>query len=45
MKKFSELFRYVKDKKVNIECPLSVLPQSFKDRIEFDEPQTLYEVI
>ena len=46
--KFLELLRYVryiKDEKVKIQCFLSGLPQSHKDRIEFDEPRTLKEAI
>ena len=42
--KFLELLRYVryiKDDKVKIQCFMSGLPQSYKDRIEFDEPRTL----
>ena len=37
--------RYIRDDKVKIQRFLSGLPQSYKDRIEFDEPQTLYETI
>ena len=46
--KFLELLRYVryiKDDKVKIQRFLSGLPQSYKDRIEFDEPRTLEEAI
>ena len=46
--KFLELLRYaryVKDEKVKIQCFLSGLPQSYKDRIEFYEPRTLEEAI
>ena len=46
--KFLELLRYVryiKNEKVKIQRFLSGLPQAYKDRIEFDEPQTLEEVI
>ena len=46
--KFLELLRYVKyikDEKVKIQHFLNGLPQSYKDRIEFDEPQTLDESI
>ena len=46
--KFLELlryFRYIKDEKVKIQCFLSGLPQSYKDRIEFYEPRTLEEAI
>ena len=40
--KFLELMRYVRyirDDKVKIQRFLSGLPQSYKDRIEFDEPR------
>ena len=43
-----ELLRYVKyirDDKVKIQHFLSVPPQSYKDRTNFDEPQTLDETI
>ena len=46
--KFLELLRYVwyiRDDKVKIQRFLSGIPQSYKDRIEFDEPQTLEEAI
>ena len=46
--KFLELLRYVrhiKDDKVKIQHFLSGLSQSYKDRIEFDEPRTLKEAI
>ena len=46
--KFLELLRYVryiKDDKVKIQHFLSGLPQSYKDRIEFDEPRTLEDAI
>ena len=46
--KFLELLRYVryiKDEKVKIQCFLSGLPQSYKDRIEFYEPRALEEAI
>ena len=46
--KFLELLRYVryiKDEKAKIQCFLSGLPQSYKDRIEFYEPRTLEEAI
>ena len=46
--KFSDLLRYVKyiiDNKVNIQRFISGLPQSYKDRIEFDDPQTLDETM
>ena len=46
--KFLELLRYVryiKDDKVKIQCFLSGLPQSYKERIEFYDPRTLEEAI
>ena len=46
--KFLELLRYVryiKDDKVKIQHFLSGLPQSYKYRIDFDEPRTLEEAI
>ena len=46
--KFLELLRYVRyirDEKVKIQCFLSVLPQSYKEKIEFYEPRTLEEAI
>ena len=46
--KFLELLRYVwyiRDEKVKVQRFLSGLPQSYKDRIEFYEPQTLEEAI
>ena len=46
--KFLELLRhvrYIKDEKVKIQCFLSGLPQSYKDRIEFYEPRNLEEAI
>ena len=46
--KFLKLLRYVryiKDEKVKIQHFLSGLPQSYKDRIEFDELRTLEEAI
>ena len=46
--KFLELLRYVRyirDDKVKIQHFLSGIPQSYKDRIEFDEPRTLEEPI
>ena len=46
--KFSQLLRYVKyirDDKLKIQHLLSGLPRSYKDKIEFDEPQTLEEAI
>ena len=46
--KFLDLLRYVRyirDDKVKIQRFLSGLPQSYKDRIAFDEPITLEEAI
>ena len=46
--KFLELLRYVryiKYDKLKIHCFLSGFPQSYKDKIEFDEPRTLEEDI
>ena len=46
--KFLELLRYVryiKDEKLKIQCFLSGLPRSYKDRIDFYEPRTLEEAI
>ena len=46
--KFLEMikyFKYIIDDKVNIQHFLSGLSQSYKDIIEFDEPQTLDETI
>ena len=46
--KFLELLRYVryiKDEKVKVQCFMSGLPQSYKDKIEFYEPRTLEEAI
>ena len=37
--------KYIKDEKVKIQCFLSGLPQSYKDRIEFYESRTLKEAI
>ena len=37
--------RYIKDEKVKIQRFLSGLPQSYRDRIEFQEPRTLEEAI
>ena len=45
---FLELLRYVryiKDDKVKIQHFLSGAPQSYKERIEFDEPRMLEEAI
>lgn len=42
--KFLELLRYAKyilDEKIQIWCFLGGLPQSYKDRIGFNKPQTL----
>ena len=46
--KFLELVRYVpyiKDERENMQRFISGLPQSFQDRIEFDEPKTLEDVV
>ena len=46
--KFLELLtyvRYIKDEKVKIQCFLSGLPQSYKEKIEFYEPRNLEEAI
>jgi hypothetical protein len=46
--KFMELMMYVpyiKDEKVNMKRFLSGLPQSFQNKIEFDEPKTMEETI
>ena len=46
--RFLELLRYVRyimDDKVKIQHFMSGLPQSYKDKIEFDEPRTLEEAI
>ena len=46
--KFLELLRflrYIRDDNVKIKLFLSGLPRAYKDRIEFDEPQTLEEAI
>ena len=46
--KFLNLSRYVKyiwDDKVKIQRFINVIPQSYKDKIEFDEPQTIQEII
>ena len=45
--KFLELLRfvpYIKKEKVKVQQFLSCLPQSYKDRIEFENPKTLDEV-
>jgi hypothetical protein len=45
--KFLELLRfvpYIREDKVKIQHFLSCLPQSYKDRIEFDNPKSLSEV-
>ena len=45
--KFLELLRlvpYIRDDKVKIQWFLSCLPQSYRDRIEFDNPKSLSEV-
>ena len=46
--KFLELLRYaryIKDDKVKVQHFLSGLPQSYKDRVDFDESRTLEEAI
>ena len=46
--KFLELLRYVRyirDDKVKIQLFLSGVSQTYKDRIDFDEPRTLEEAI
>jgi hypothetical protein len=45
--KFLEVLRfvpYIQEDKVKIQRFLSCLPQSYKDRIEFDNPKSLSEV-
>jgi hypothetical protein len=45
--KFLDLLRfmpYIKEDKVNIQRFLSFLPQSYKEKIEFDNPKSLNEV-
>jgi hypothetical protein len=45
--KFLELLRfvlYIKENKVKIQQFLSCLPQSYKERIEFENPKTLNDV-
>ena len=41
----AEVFQDIRDDKVKSQHFLSGLPQSYKDRIEFDEPRTLEEEI
>ena len=36
---------YIKEEKVKVQRFLSCLPQAYKDRIEFDNPKTLDEVL
>ena len=46
--KFLELMRYVpyiKDEKVKMKWFISGMPRSFRDKIEFDEPNTLEDII
>ena len=46
--KFLDLLRfvpYIKEEKVEVQRFLSYLSQSYRDRIEFDNPQTLDEVL
>jgi hypothetical protein len=45
--KFLELLRfvsYIQEDKVKIQRFLSYLPQSYRDRIQFDNPKSLSEV-
>ena len=47
-KKFLELLRYVrfmKEEKVKIQRFMSGLPSFYKDKIQYDEPNTLEEAI
>ena len=46
--KFLELLRYVpyiKDEKVKLQRFISGLPQTYQNKIEFDEPKTLEDTI
>jgi hypothetical protein len=46
--RFLDLLRYVpyiKDKKVKVQRFISGLPQTYQNRIEFDEPNTLEDTI
>ena len=46
--KFLDLLRfvpYIKEEKVKVQRFLSCLPQAYKDRIEFDNPKSLDEVL
>ena len=46
--KFLDLPRfvpYIKEEKVKVQRFLRYLPQDYKDRIEFDNPKTLDEVL
>jgi hypothetical protein len=46
--KFMELLifePYIKDEKAKFQMFLSCLPQSYKDKIEFDNPKDLNEVL
>ena len=46
--KFLDMLRlvpYIKEEKVKVQRFLSYLPQDYKDRIEFDNPKTLDEVL
>jgi hypothetical protein len=36
---------YIKDEKVKMQWSISGLPQSFQDKIEFDEPKNLKDTI
>lgn len=46
--KFLELLRYVsyiKDEKDKVQCFVSEFPLAFRDRIEYDKPRSLDEVM
>ena len=46
--KFLDLLRfvpYIKEEKVKVQRFLSYLPQAYKDKIEFENPKTLDEVL
>jgi hypothetical protein len=36
---------YIKDEKLKVQICFSYLPQSYKDKIEFDNPKTLNKVL
>jgi hypothetical protein len=47
-KRFMDMLRYVpylKDEKVRVKCFLNGLPQSYQDRIEFNRPRTLEDIV